>query len=668
MKISLNWLGDYLIGPIDAQKAADALTNGGLPVESIESHGDDTVLDVEVTSNRSDCLSHQGVARELGALLNLPLREVAVSAPETGEPASSVVSVRIDAPELCPIYTARILRGVRIGPSPSWLAKRLEAVGIRPINNVVDVTNYVMFELGQPLHAFDFGKIGGKKIIVRNAGRGESLVSIDGRKRELAPQMLVIADESHPVALAGVMGGSESEVSGATTDLLLESARFDPLSVRRTARALAMKSDSSYRFERGIDPALPLRASLRVAQLILETARGSLMKGVVSAGNSDVHAKSLSLRLARLKQVLGVELPAQEIVAAFTRLGLSPKLNGSQIDVIVPSYRLDIGQEIDLVEEAARLLGYDRIPTHREISIQLTPPDPRTITQETICDTLVGGGYFEAVTFSFVNDVLRSDFGASLLRADSAVRKADASLRSSLIPGLLEAIRFNETNGVASAKLFEIGSTFAQGAGSGAARVNESRKVAIAGAATLRDVRGVVEAVLHKLDAGRTVRVAPDSRPGFAPGAAGRILWGEEPVGYVGLIADSVTQKISLKHAPAAAELELAPLLAGHRHVPQLRELPKFPAVKRDISLIVSENIRFEQINSLIASLSLPNLEDLEFVTTYRGKPLESGTKSVTFTLVFRSANSTLTSEEVESSVQRAIAAAKEKLGASLRV
>lgn len=668
MKISLNWLGDYLTGPIDAQKAADALTNGGLPVESIEKHGDDTVLDVEVTSNRSDCLSHQGVARELGALLNLPLREVAVSAPETDESASAAVSVRIDSSELCPIYTARILRGVKIGPSPSWMATRLEAVGIRPINNVVDVTNYVMLELGQPLHAFDFAKIAGKKIIVRNANRGESLVSIDGRKRELSPQMLVIADESRPVALAGVMGGSESEVSAATTDVLLESARFDPLSVRRTARALAMKSDSSYRFERGIDPALPIRASLRAAQLILQIAGGSLLKGIVTAGNSDVQPKTLSLRLARLKQILGVELPPQEIAAAFSRLGLSPKLNGSQIDVTVPSHRLDIGQEIDLVEEAARLLGYDRIPTRKEISIQLTPPDARTITQEMICDTLVGGGYFEAVTFSFVTDALRSDFGASLLRADSAVRKADAALRSSLIPGLLEAIRFNETNGVAGAKLFEIGSTFAQGVGAGTARVDEKRKVAFAGGESLRDVRGMVQAVLNKLDAGRAVRVEPDNRPGFAAGATGRIVWGEESIGYLGLVAGPVAEKISLRHAPAAAELELAPLLAGHRHVPQLRELPKFPAVRRDISLIVAENIRFEKIEVLIASLSLENLEDLEFVTTYRGKPLEAGIKSVTFTLVFRSANSTLTSEAVESSVQRAITAAKEQLVATLRV
>ncbi len=264
MKISLHWLKDFLpTGLPDAPAVADALTAAGFPIESIETHGDDTVIDVEVTSNRGDCLSHAGVARELSAILQIPLHLDPHSAPEGSDAASAAVSVRIDAPQLCPHYTARLIRGVKIGPSPAWMAQRLEAVGVRPINNVVDVTNYVMLEMGQPLHAFDFAKIAGGQIVVRSAARGESITSIDGRKRELAGSMLVIADAQKPVALAGVMGGLESEVTEKTTDVLLESARFDALCVRRTARALAMKSESSYRFERGIDPSLPARASLR---------------------------------------------------------------------------------------------------------------------------------------------------------------------------------------------------------------------------------------------------------------------------------------------------------------------------------------------------------------------------------------------------------------------
>src|SRR4051794_24143831 len=339
MKISLNWLADYLPGPLTAEAAATALTHGGLPVELIERHGDDTVIDVEVTSNRGDCLSHVGVARELAALLNREFRDVRPAVSETATPASSVTSVRIEAPDLCPHYTAGVLRGVRIGPSPDWMVRRLEAVGLRPINNVVDVTNYVMFELCQPLHAFDFDRLAGRRIVVRRARAGERLVTIDGKEAELNPDMLAIADAERPVALAGVMGGRDSEVSERTTVVLLESARFDPLTVRKTARAI-VRSESSYRFERGIDPLLPERASRRAAQLILQVAGGELLSGVVEAGGTGYTPKHLTLRLSKLKQVLGIELPVQSVMDALTRLRLSPVLQGEQIAVTVPSYRL----------------------------------------------------------------------------------------------------------------------------------------------------------------------------------------------------------------------------------------------------------------------------------------------------------------------------------------
>src|SRR5688572_13610051 len=308
MKISLEWLSQFLPTPPAAEAAAEALTNGGLPVENIEQHGDDAVLDVEVTSNRGDCLSHLGVARELAALMGLDVRELHPKAAESRTPASSTASVTIDALDLCPHYTARILHNVKVGPSPAWMTRRLEAVGLRPINNVVDVTNYVMFEMGQPLHAFDLAKLAGPRIVVRRAGEKETLVSIDGHERKLQGDMLVIADAVRPVALAGVMGGRDSEVSAATTSILLESARFDPLSVRKTARLLSMKSDSSYRFERGIDPTLPERASLRAAQLILETAGGELLAGSAAAGGPNHQPKTLTLRLAKLRQLLGADI------------------------------------------------------------------------------------------------------------------------------------------------------------------------------------------------------------------------------------------------------------------------------------------------------------------------------------------------------------------------
>jgi phenylalanyl-tRNA synthetase beta chain len=667
MKISLEWLNtDFFPSQaLDANTIAEALTNAGFPVESIKPQGSDCVIDVEVTSNRGDCLSHLGIARELAAILNLTAASKPIQRPvESNDPASAAVRVRIDAgQELCPHYTARLIRGVKIAPSPPFIARRLKAVGVRPINNVVDVTNYVMFELGQPLHAFDFAKISGGQIVVRNAARGETILSIDGRKRELASSMLVIADAQRPVALAGVMGGLDSEVTESTVDVLLESAIFDPLSVRRTARALAMQSDSSYRFERGIDPSLPARASTRAAQLILETAGGQLAKGIVEAG-SDLHDnRKIILRLAQLRRILGIDLPPGEIVKAFWRLGFSPVGGDGNIEITVPSYRLDVTEEIDLVEEAARLLGYGRIPMREEISIRLTPPDRNATVEEKICQTLVSGGYFEAITFSFISDALRSDFGPAPFRADAAVRKADAALRPSLIPGLLQSVRFNETSGNPAARLFEIGAVFGPKPDG---HLNERRSVAWVGG-DLRQVRGMAEALLARLDADRELSVVPDSHPGFAAGAAGRIVWGRETIGFLGQIDRTIADKLSLRDIPAAAELDLAHLLAGARDVPQLRALARFPAVQRDVSLVVPENLRFEKIESLIRGLNLEFLESIDFVTAFRGKPLEAGSKSVTIALVFRSPTATLTGEQVEGSVHKAIDAAKAKLGATLR-
>jgi phenylalanyl-tRNA synthetase beta chain len=668
MKISLEWLSQYLPGSLDAIAAGEALTHGGLPVEVIERVGDDTVIDVEVTSNRSDCLSHSGVARELAALLSREFHDVELKTDKAGG-SSGLVSLSIDAPDLCPHYTARVIRNIKIAPSPPWMRRRLEAVGLRPISNVVDITNYVMFEMGQPLHAFDFDKLAGPAINVRRAKAGEKITSIDGHERALSPEMLVIADAGRPVALAGVMGGRDSEVSDGTTNVLLESARFESLSIRSTARALAMASDSSYRFERGIDSTLPERASLRACQLILEIAGGELAGPIVSAGSSGYSPKQLWLRLSRLNQVLGVEFPTLQVIEALTRLRLNPVLRGERIDVTVPSYRLDIHQEIDLVEEVARVIGYDKIPVRDQIPIRLTPPDPLLKANDMIRSTLVAAGYFEAVTFSFVSDSLAKFFvppdAASLPRTDSRVRKADAHLRPSILPGLLEAVRRNEASGTPGAKLFEIGSAFWYDA---AGMVQERRRVGMVGDGDYRQVRGAIESLLGELDANRPVKIVTDDRAGFAKGACGRIEWDSETIGYLGKIDRAIADQLSLRELPIAAELELAPLLAGAQHVPQLHPLPRFPAVRRDLSLIVAEATRYEQLMEVISVVKPLNLETVEYVTTYRGKPLESGTKSVTVTLEFRSSTTTLTSDQVEEAVSSFVKIAGEKLGAKLRV
>jgi phenylalanyl-tRNA synthetase beta chain len=671
MNISLEWLSQYLPGALTAGDAADALTNGGLPVEKFHTVGDDTVIDVEVTSNRSDCLSHVGVARELAALLNREFRdiELPMDKPTGTANDTGLTAVGIDAPELCPHYTARVIRNVKIGPSPEWMQRRLASVGVRPVNNVVDVTNYVLFEMGQPLHAFDFDKVAGKQINVRLARPGEKLTSLDGKERSLTADMLVIADAEKPIALAGVMGGQNSEVTAETVNILLESARFDPLSVRGTARALAMGSDSSYRFERGIDPTLPERASRRAAKLILEIAGGKLAGPLVAAGSSGYSPKNLWLRLGRLQQVLGIEFPDFQVVEAFQRLRLSPILRGERIDVTVPSHRLDINFEIDLIEEAARVIGYDKVPVREEISLRVAPADPVLKTTEVIRSTLVAGGYFEALTFSFVTDALAKSFmppeAAGLPKTDARVRLVDAQLRPSILPGLLEAVRRNETVGTAGVKFFEIGSTFwADTAG----KVIEHRRLSLVGSTDYRQVRGVIETLLNRLDANRPVTIVAQDRPGFARGACGQILWGDHSLGFIGKIDRAVADRLSLRELPIAAELEMAVLLAGAQHVPRLHPLPRFPSVRRDLSLVVADNTQYEQLESVVREVKPDQLEAIDYVTTYRGKPLESGVKSVTITLVFRSADSTLTSEAVESAVQKVVDAAKQKLGATLRV
>ena len=664
MKTSLEWLSEFLPGPpLDAQACGDALTAGGLPVENIERHGQDTVLDVEVTSNRSDCLSHIGVARELAALLNREFRDSAPARAAESQGNLEGASVAIEEQALCPLYIARVIRGVKIGPSPAWMVRRLEAVGVRAINNVVDVTNYVLFELGQPLHAFDLNLLKGNRIIVRRAGKGGTIVSIDGRERALTPDMLVIGDAERAVAVAGVMGGINSEVSNSTTDVLLESARFDPLSVRKTSRELALKSDSSSRFERGIDPLAAERASLRAAQLIVETAGGKLSSGSARAGGDGFQPRSISLRLSQLKRILGIEIPPQKVLESLKKLHFSPVLRDERVDVEAPSYRLDINTEIDLVEEVARIIGYSQIPIREQIAVRVTAPDAVAKSMQTIRSTLVASGFFESVTFSFVSDALAKDFlpaadvhaSAPLLRADPSVRKADAHLRPSILPGLLESIRHNESVGSHDAQLFEIGSIFWRDA---AGEVREKRQVALAGGLGFREMRGTVEALLRKLDPNRLIAIVPDTRPGIADAACGKIEWGGKAIGYLGIVEKVIADKLSLRQPPPVAELDLDPLVTGTQHVPQLKPLAKFPAVRRDLSLVMPERTRYEQLESIIHQLQLQWLETVEYVTTYRGKPLDKGVKSITITLVFRSSAETLTGEQVDASVQRVIEAA----------
>lgn len=667
MKVSLEWLREFVPDAPDAQQVADALTLGGLPCENIERVENDDVLDVEVTSNRSDCLSIMGVAREVAALLNLEF----VAPKWAGVSASadpSIVFVSIEATDLCPHYTARIVRGIQVGPSPAWLVRRLEAVGVRAINNIVDITNYVLFETGQPLHAFDLAKVGGNQIVVRTARPGETLLTLDGKEQKLTPTMLVIADATRPVALAGVMGGELSGVTTTTTDLLLESARFDPLSIRKTARTLSMASDSSYRFERGLDPTLAKRASDRACELITQIAGGRVVGPIVEAGQEGYAPVQVTLRLSAIRRLLGVEWPVDRVIAALARLGFSPKPAGETVSVTVPSMRLDVRMETDLIEEVARVIGYHEIPMRDSVSVRLTQREPERIAADAVRTQLNAAGYYEALTFSFVSDRLADAFkheeAAALHRVESATRKADARLRPSILPNLLESVALNENNGTSGAKLFETASVFWI---DGQSRSVERRALGIVGSDDYLELRGAVEALLQRLDKTRSVRIVPAKRAGFGANACGEVTWNGTPVGYIGKVDRAVADTLGLTGLPAIAELWLEPILAGYQAVPQLTPLPRFPAIRRDLSLLVTDSVRYEQIESLVQDLKLDALETVDYVTTYRGKPLEKGSKSVTFTLSFRKPDGTLTSGEVDERVNRVVELAKSTLNASLR-
>jgi phenylalanyl-tRNA synthetase beta chain len=665
MKVSLEWLSQFVDGPLEMHEVADALTMGGLTTENFSTVGPDTVLDVEVTSNRPDCLSVLGVAREVAALMGRTFLRPALSS-SAGQGVAPI-SVTIENPADCPHLAMQLIKGVKVAPSPAWMQRRLQALGQRPINNLVDITNYVLLEMGKPLHVFDHAKLQGGTIGSRKARAGESIQLLDGKTYKLEPWMVVIADGVAPVALAGIMGGELSSVNEQTVDVLIESARFEPLLIRKTARTLALASDSSYRFERGLDPTSVINAMHRCVQLILELAGGTVTGPIVEAGSTGYSPAKLSMRAPRFNALIGVDWTVQKCAAALTKLSLNPVAKGEVIEVDVPSHRLDLRIEADLIEEVARITGYGEIPTRDQVAIRLTPTDTRRSTLDNVRRCLNAAGFYESLTFSFVPDVLAEDFkhaaAARLHKVLSATRKVDAQLRPSVLPNLLQSVRHNESVGTSGARLFEIASTFWIDA---AGKSLEQRIVGMVGDDDFAHLRGAVEAILNRLDRSRVVSIVPTTRAGYVKGGVGEVRWGGTLVGYVGKVDRGVCEKIGLKSLVSAAELFVEELIAGAVHVPQLVPLPKYPAVRRDLSLLVNESVRYEEILGVVGKCKLEALESVDYVTTYRGKPLEKGTKSVTITLGFRSPDGTLTSEAVDAKVAAVVEVAK-SIGATLR-
>jgi len=669
MKILLSWLRDYIETALSAEKIAEVLSDLGLPCEGTRHLDGDAVIDIEITSNRGDCLCYIGIARELAAATGKELKLPTVEPDESDRDVTEFASVEVAEPDLCCRYTARIIEGVEVGPSPDWLKNRLEAIGMRSVNNVVDATNYAMMETSQPPHAFDYGKIAQGKIIVRRAVAGERIVSIDGTMCELSPDMLVIADAEGPVAIAGVMGGADTEVSNATTTILLEDAYFDPVSIRKTSRKLSLPSESAFRFERTVDIEAVDWASKRTAQLITQVAGGKVAKGVVDIYPKKPAQKDVTLRLARLNKVLGVEIPPKKAVEILSGLSFQPQQKDDLITCCVPSWRSDIYREIDLIEEVARVYGYNRIPTERKISIEVVPVDNRQKLTESIGTYLNGCGFYETINVTFVDNSVAKLFveqgSKEYLAVNDVSRKSANLLRRMLLPSLLGVLKTNLNAKNTPCRIFEIADTFVPTGKAGALPI-EKTKLAIACDGDLRDLRGVIEGLIKNIDRNARVVFTPVDLVWAQTGA--QIVTNGTVCGTAGLVSEKVKQKFDFRNlSPVAAELDFEQLLALQAGPTKVRPIPRFPAIERDLSIIVDESVAWSDITKAVDKKACAELEDVRFVGIYRGEGIPSGRKSITLSLRFRDEDGTLTHETVDNFEADIVKSLRESVGAELR-
>jgi phenylalanyl-tRNA synthetase beta chain len=670
MIVSWNWLTDYLRLDVPVDVLAERLSLAGLNRESIEDVEGDIAIDLEITSNRADCLCHLGVAREIAVLFNKELWFPDPEPPSRGVPVAERTGVTVPADDLCRRFTARVVSGVSVGESPWWMRKRLETIGVRPISNIVDVTNYVMFECGQPLHAYDLDRLDEHRLVVRRPLKGERLTAINNREYELDPEMLVIADASRAVGLGGVMGGLETEIGYDTTNVLIEAAQFDAMSVRRTSRALGLSSPSSFRFERPLDPEITEWASRRCAELILEVAGGTLHPGVIDVGAPPPRRLPIRLRLAQIERTLGITIDRETASWILRALGLeSTGEDERSICFIPPSWRSDLEREIDLIEEVARIHGYEHIPEDASIGMAAARRGSRERIEATIRDVLCGCGFDEAVTFSLVDDrfaaALKPGPALPPLRVEHSSRKRESALRQSLVPSLLAVRLHNESHGQFDAALFEIANVYLPGEAQ--ALPDERTRLALVGGRGFREQKGVVETLLERLHVDATLRARPVDLALFARGRSAELLLDDLHLGYLGEVDKAQLQAFELREDCSAAELELDVLLARARLVATHHPLPPFPAGVRDLSLVVPRDLPWSELASTVQESAGSTLETVQYLDTFRGGNLPDDKESVHFSIVFRHRERTLTGEEVEQAVKSVVDACESRFGARLR-
>ncbi len=669
MKISLNWLKEFVDVEAEPRKFKSDLTRVGLNVEMFAATGDDFVFDVEVTTNRPDCLSHYGVAREVATLYGKPLRRREISVKESGAPASKEISIEIADPDLCARYCGRVIHGVGVKPSPAWLARRLEAVGVRPINNVADVTNYVLMELGHPLHAFDLARLRQKKIIVRRARGGERLKTLDGVERQLKPENLVIADGERAVALAGVMGGEESEITPATRAVLLESAWFDPTSIRRTAKMHGLHTEASHRFERGADIEMaPVALDLAAAR-IAELAGGTVLPGIVDVFPRPKPRAEIALRSKAILRLLGADITAEEVERLLRSLGFTVAREGNgEWRALAPSWRLDVRREVDLIEEVARHFGYDRLPARLRPAPPRLEPDTRREKELAITTTLVALGYREIIPPSMVDPEENARFtDRPPVALANPLSQQESALRSSSIPSMLRALRWNLDRGQADLRLFELGRTYTARPGD----LPEERRALTLGLSGSRrparmneqvedldffDLKGHLEALFAVFEA-RGLGFEAKGSNYYEPGLGGRWLYGPEAIAVAGRLAQDLRREQKLRQDVWLAEVDLDRLLGLPLQEPAYRPYSKFPAVERDFSLLVPEGMPYSRLANAILDARLEEVHRFAPVDRLPGGKIAAGHYSLLLRVTFQSRLRTLTSDDINVASRQLLAA-----------
>ena len=693
MKVLYNWVKQFVDVTAPAPELRTRLSLAGVAIDSIEESAAGPVFDAEITANRPDCLGHYGIAREIAAIYRLPVKALPSVLKEAAERATDVASVEIKSPDLCGRYTARMLRGVRVEPSPDWLRQRLQAIGEKSINNVVDATNYVMFELGQPLHAFDLDKLQERRIVVRRARPGEKMRTLDGVARTLGQDMCVVADASHAVAIAGVMGGADSEISFSSRNILLESAWFDRISIRRTSKALGLRTEASYRFERGTDPEMAELASRRATELIEQVAGGEVLLGAIDAYPRREPSLTIELRRGELLRVMGADVSDRDIEEILTALGFDPTRADGQGGTVAnspsalwrckqPSWRRDVTRGIDLVEEVARHYGYDKFPPRLPPAKQPARRLPHAVAADRLLERIIALGYQEIVGIPLLDarrDELFRPEGVTPAMIGNPLAEDASVLRSSGIVSMLSAVEWNLNHGQRNLRLFEMGKRYQL-------RQGEPVETAVLtlGATGLARPKGIHEAAREfsfadlkgDLDcigelAGRFAWQAVSS--GWLAGArAARIASqaDDRAIGMAGQVPRRVADQLKLRQDIFIAELQLEPLLAAveaaraaRRFVP----IPRFPAVERDFSLVLSEGTTFAQVADTIRALGIPEAQQIEAADLFRGGQVPAGKFSLMIRVTFQSAQATLTDAQVADFSSRIVAALEQKLGAKLR-